>query len=290
MQKIYGYGCITTSKTKNQIESDIENTKVFKNLKNRFDALGFDTQNIIIDVLNGNNLKRHKLYSLLDSIGDDLLVILDLNATGKKVEEILEFYQRIIENDIRLLVLDVKSNNGISKYSVCDLDGNRINDRQELVLLSYELARDFDLKDNRGKYAQPVSEQFIDAYWQYENYFIKEETAFKLAGGISKTVFYKWAKEYEQGHTDFDYSKALKDQSVSNNINLKPKRHGKRPEWFDDLMLLVEKGMSVSDGCDSLGVPVIHEIDYNRYKLKTGRKAMAQALYEFCKEEMLVKI
>lgn len=56
----------------------------------------FDTENLIVDVLNGNNPKRKKLEELLNTMEqDDILVLVDLNATGKNSVEVAEFYKTV---------------------------------------------------------------------------------------------------------------------------------------------------------------------------------------------------
>lgn len=292
MGVMYGYGCITTGKTKKEIETNIESTKAYRALQTQFQEMFFDPENLIVDVLNGNNPRRRKLIDLIDGLeADDILVLVDLNATGKDGKEVADFYKLVIEREINLLIPD-KSNEitGLNKYSTCDFAGKKIHSKQELMVLYREL-QTVPIKDNRGKFSAPVTQEFVDAYWKYENYFIKEETAFSEAGNVSKTVFYKWAKEYERNtHPLFNYSEAQQEQDVLNGISFKPKRHGKRHERFDELVELVDiKGQDLISACEQLGIPRMTDIDYKRYKLKTGRKAMAQALFEYCKEEIKVR-
>lgn len=289
---MYGYGCITTGKTKKEIESNIESTKAYKSLQTQFQEMFFDTENLIVDVLNGNNPKRKKLMELLDAMKqDDVLVLVDLNATGKNSKEVAYFYKMIIDRQINLLIPD-KSNEetGLNKYSTCDFAGARVHSKQELMVLFEEL-QSVPIKDNRGKFSAPMTQAFVDAYWRYENFFTKEETAFAEAGGVSKTVFYKWAKEYElNNHPLFNYGEAQQEQEKYYGISGKPKRHGKRHEMFGELERLVDlQGAELLSACEQLGIPKMTNIDYKRYKLKTGRKALAQALFEYCQEELKVR-
>lgn len=292
MSTMYGYGCITTGKTKKQIETNIENTKAYKSLQTQFQEMFFDTDNLIVDVLNGNNPKRKKLMELLDTMEqDDILVLVDLNATGKNSKEVAYFYKMVIDRRINLLIPDkTNEETGLNKYSTCDFAGDRVHSTQELMVL-YEELQSVPIKDNRGKFSAPMTQEFVDAYWRYENFFTKEETAFEEAGGVSKTVFYKWAKEYELNkHPLFNYGFAQQEQEELYGISGKPKRHGKRHEMFDELVHLVDvQGIELIPACEQLGIPKMTVIDYKRYKLKTGRKALAQALFEYCQEELKVR-
>ena len=158
-------------------------------------------------------------------------------------------------------------------------------------MMLYEELQSVPIKDNRGKFSAPMTQEFVDVYWRYENFFTKEETAFAEAGGVSKTVFYKWAKEYElNNHSLFSYDFAQLEQEERYGISEKPKRHGKRHELFDELVHLVEvQGVELLPACEQLGIPKMTDIDYKRYKLKTGCKALAQALFEYCQEELKVR-
>ncbi len=292
MGVMYGYGCISTGKTKKEIETNIENTKAYKSLLNRFQELFFDTDNLHVDVLNGNNPRRKKLMELLEIItADDILVLVDLNATGKNSKEVAYFYQMVIDRDINLLLPDkTNEETGLNRFSTCDFAGNKVHSKQELMTLCEEL-KTIKIKNNQGRFSAPITEEFIIAYWRYENYFTKEETAFSEAGNVSKTVFYKWAREYEaNNHPLFNYWEAQQEQDVLYHISSKPKRHGKRHERFEELEELVEvQGMDLVSACEQLEIPRMTPIDYKRYKLKTSRKVVAQALFEYCKDELKVR-
>ncbi|MBQ1171955.1 MAG: hypothetical protein IIX48_05075 [Lachnospiraceae bacterium] len=292
MSTMYGYGCITTGKTKKEIETRIESTKAYKSLQTQFQEMFFDTENLIVDVLNGNNPKRRKLEELLNTMEeDDILVLVDLNATGKNSTEVAEFYKTVIDRRINLLIPDkTNEETGLNKYSTCDFGGYSVHSTQELMML-YEELQSVPIKDNRGKFSAPMTQEFVDAYWRYENFFTKEDTAFEEAGGVSKTVFYKWAKEYElNNHPLFNYGFAQLEQEELYGISRKPKRHGKRHEMFDELVHLVDvQGVELLLACEQLGIPRMTDIDYKRYKLKTGRKALSQALFEYCQEELKVR-
>lgn len=292
MGVMYGYGCISTGKNKKDIETNIENTKAYKSLLNQFKEMFFDTDNLYVDVLNISNRKRKKLIQLLEMMTDeDILVLVDLNATGKNSKEVAYFYQMVIDKDINLLLPDkANEETGLSRFSTCDFSGNKVHSKQELMTLCEEL-KTIPIKNNQGRFSAPITEEFIEAYWRYENYFTKEETAFNEAGNVSKTLFYKWAREYElNNHPLFDYGKAQQEQEVQYRISIKPKRHGKRHERFRELEELVEvQGVDLVSACEQLEIPRMTPIDYRRYKLKTSRKVVAQALFEYCKEELKVR-
>lgn len=91
----------------------------------------------------------------------------------------------------------------------------------------------------QGRPAIPLTDEFKEVYWLFENFFIDEQTA-------SSNIHYKMAKNsfctkcrlYELSDS---YKADLKKQHELYQTADKPKRQGKVPEWFtEDFMAEVE--------------------------------------------------
>lgn len=209
---------------------------------------------------------------------DHFLIIPSLSTFGHSAE-IYYYYKLISFYKIKLFICKKEE----YKYCLADETGKslgRFNQREQLLK---ELKTDLDssIKTFVGRPEKRISADFINAYWEYENYYITEAT-YCQKSKAAKNTRKKLAKEYEQTQ---DYAKELEEQDRINNISQKPKRIGKKPDYFPAIEELVENGCSVQVACKQLNIPNMLPIDFNRYKIKT-RQSMSHALFEYCKEEI----
>lgn len=289
MKTIIGYGCTHNNKFSVYDETAYKKTRVFKQLQNLF----IPDENIIIDVLTLRHTTQDKLQELLNNLAPgDCIVIPDISSLAKDIESIAKYYEEIYNKGIGLCIPDKKRADGVSALSTTDFSFDYRGCPEEDFKEKYnKLLKSKTLSSNTGRPKGQITQEFIECYWYYENYFISEEEAYDNALiKVSKVGFHNIANEYERTP---EYAHAEEEQERLYGISSKPKRNGKVPDYFKDLhSLVVNSGMSISEACHKLGQPVISEITYRRFlvKLQDGRSGMVKASMYLARPEIANKI
>ena len=296
-QNVAGYGCIyATAYTRDDLEK-LKKSKVAKQLEQFFsknsDKFGHNVPDTHYDVLVNNTRKRVTLLELIHKFKygqkrfaslRGIIIIYDLTALGTTAESVYENYMELLYERIGLYIIseahaEYRSVELFDEFSWIPWDVER-NAKQILELK-------FKTNQGRNKGIPQLSDDFIEAYWAYENYHIPEELAYNSLG-ISRMTFKKYCAVYESSQ------RYQKDESERNAIVLcgdcrledKPKRFGKPSEQILEHMVQYMQGMiSLDDAARELG---ISSITFKRFCLKgTGRKAMSKATALYIREDAI---
>lgn len=288
MKTIIGYGCTRNNKFSVYDETAYKKTRIYKQLKNLF----LPDENIVIDVLTLRHTTQDNLQRLLSSLSPgDCIVIPSIESLAQDIKSIVRFYEEIYDKGIGLCIPDKKRTDGVSVLSTTDFSFDYHGCPEEEFKKKYDKLLKKVLSSNTGRPKGQITQEFIECYWYYENYFISEEEAYDNALiKVSKVGFHNIANEYERTP---EYAHAEEEQERLYGISSKPKRNGKVPDYFKDLhSFVVNSGMSISEACHKLGQPIMSEITYRRFlvKLQDGRSGMVKASMYLARPEIANKI
>lgn len=212
---------------------------------------------VFIDVLTGHDTakNRHKLNTIINSVGMKCIHVVDINELGDNVDEILEVYERCKEKRIAIMTVDYSFPNAIRPYSTCLFDFEFNYDLYDNAL---EVMRSLSLIDKRGTKVEAITTNFIDSYFLYEAQLIDEQNAIKLSN-FSPNTFHTRSIAMEQAPKNFvmeyrlpfasdshgifetiqekwlDYFHSLGLIDSDEYINHQPKRYGPIPETAKEL-------------------------------------------------------
>ena len=292
MNKFAAYGCISCVNISLKDERAVKNTKAYIELESEIHNYFIAIEDIHIDVITGSYRNRKKLNKILQefSYGDTIFVS-RIEALGFTTDEVIKNYLRIAEKGIGLLLPDRTKENGMSEFATTDFSFCPINKSFEEIDFICKQLKTIQLKPNAGRKTtstQVFLEDFEKVYWAYENYFISLETA--VANNlfyVSRRKFYQLCDDYEKSDR---YLTRLVKEEEENSISEKPKRFGKVPEYFDELVQktgTVPSELILVEACKSLDVPILNLIDFKRYYLKSrpdGHSIAIKCAFNFARE------
>lgn len=295
MPKKYIYGCISSVKIGFNDLYAIMNTKVYQNALdtiakvNEYGKASLSESDIYIDVVTASYRIRKRLNIILEEATpeEDIIIFSDISELGFTPKEIKSNFRSIFERGIDMLILDSSCESGLSTYSTVDFEFNRIVEftEDELHRLC-EMINDVTINTRQGrkKTVHPLPDNFDKVYWAFENFFIDEKTTLSNQYfTISKRRFYEFCEQYEKTS---DYSNHEKQQNNMFGIGIKPKRYGVVPEYYANLLELVNSGVEIADACNQLEVPAMSEITFHRFFIKyndgkPNKKLLSQASREY---------
>ena len=186
---------------------------------------------------------------------------------------------------------DRTKENGVSDFATTDFSFSPINKTQDDIYSICEQLKKMKLKTNAGRKTTSTKvypEDFEKVYWAYENYYISLETAVSNnLFYVSRRKFYQLCDEYEASDR---YFLQLEKEEAENTISKKPKRYGKVPVNFDNLVQMLGESPSdseLSEACRTLNMPIILPIDYKRYHIKNmpdGHSVAIKCAFHYARE------
>lgn len=141
----------------------------------------------------------------------------------------------------------------------------------------------------QGRPAIPLTEDFKEVYWMYENFFIDEKTSihnvkFKMA----KNSFHAKCRLYEL--TDSYKTDLAKQHELYQTAN-KPNRSGKLPDWFTTQFMEQAEAdtESLTEFCMKHNIFPNNLQEYNRWKVKfmVQRKGLYEASKQFQNKDLI---
>lgn len=292
MNRFAAYGCISSVNISLKDEEAVKQTKVYTELVEELHNYFIAYDDIFIDTITGSYRNRKKLNKLLEKFGfGDTIFISRIEALGFTSEEVIKNYLIIAEKGIGLLLPDKTKQNGISDFATTDFSFSAMNKSKTEIDAICEQLKTLQPKTNAGRRTTSTKvfpSDFEKVYWAYENYFIPLETAVSNnLFYISRRKFYQLCDEYEKSER---YFMRLEKEECENHISEKPKRYGKVPKHYDELVQKL--GVSPSEQelfeeCKKMEVSIIHPIDYKRYyikNMKDGHSVAIKCAFNFARE------
>lgn len=240
MQKIYGYGV------------SIRNLKGYDKhilVSQELETIGFSGSGLVVDIVRSDDANRPKLEDLIDSLSPEDridLYSIDTLLQGNS-NKAVEYYSRIIEKGIQLLVYDFSGSfYKISEFSNLKMINNGeviIKDTpKETLINNFKAYAERKVKATKSgnfkKKRNIISEAFKEIYFAYESYQIDLPTALSLAKDYCniahKTTFWALSADYERS-IDYGFDLELYS-SPDNGILEMPKRSGGIPKEFHEIL------------------------------------------------------
>lgn len=292
MNKFAAYGCISCVNISLKDEDAVKNTKVYEELVEELHNYFIAYEDIYIDVLTGSYRNRRKFNKIIREFGyNDTIFISRIEALGFTNEEVIHNYIKIAERGIGLLLPDRAKENGVSDFATTDFSFSAMNKNNAEIDCICEQLKMIQLKTNSGRRTtstKVLPADFEKVYWAYENYFIPLETAVSNnLYYVSRRKFYQLCDEYEKSDR---YFLMLEREEMEHQISEKPKRFGKVPEHFDEIVKKIGVAPSEQElfqECQRLNMPIIHPIDFKRYCIKNmedGHSVAIKCAFNFARE------
>lgn len=233
----------------NRRDIDIKNTLAYKQLK------VFSANRIVVDV-HWHSAERKELQKLIDELDEDSVIYMySVDTLLKGKNKGVEYYKQILDKGIGLLVFDHSGDlPKVSPISTFPLIGDKNKDKKqkspdeqkaEYLEIMKRIASEYTPIPMTGKTTHTAifSKEFRELYFMYEAYLINEKTLMKYLPerlGISnKQTFISLCREYEKSIpylSDFEYYCDCDDKFLT-----LPKRTGKLPREYNDIMTLAEQ-------------------------------------------------
>lgn len=320
MLDYFVYTSISSGKKLNEVESNLENSRIYKKIiksiaflasnpeKNASrDSFNYDKENpngtLFVDFLMNRDKQHRKLDKIIEYVklhhknNGFVIIVQSISAFGT-IPQIQSYYRIFQDNKIYVLCVDYSRLSGLSEYSTSNFGFDK-RDRDEYeraYMLVNDLKPDAKELNNRGAISY-FSEAFIESYWMYETYKIPESIAIATSG-IGRSAFHRKCALYEYSGDFIGKIHDLSKEDLST-FAKQPKRFSKPPaefgeleqiidnKWIDNLSNIYINNMSTiekkfDDACIELHIPTIHPINYIRLKLRqeVGRKGIA-ATYNY---------
>lgn len=292
MNRFAAYGCISCVSISLKDENAVKNTKVYTELVEELHNYFIAYDDIYIDIITGSYRNRRKLNKIIKEFSyGDTIFISRIEALGFTSEEVIKNFLKIAERGIGLLLPDRTKENGVSDFATTDFSFCPMQKSKAEIDTICEQIKTLQLKTNAGRKTTAtkiLADDFERVYWAYENYFISLEIA--VSNNLfyaSRRKFYQLCKDYEKSDK---YHQILEIEERENNISEKPKRFGKVPERFDELVQVLGANPSekeLSEECSKLNMPTIHPIDFKRYYIKNqtdGHSIAIKCAFNFARE------
>lgn len=275
-----GYVCVSNARIRKSDEEAKRNTKAYQELA----AEVASPEEIQIDLLTGSLSKRTALENIIETFRQGafknsspkgVIVIHDLSAFGTTAEAVAETYERIAREDIGVLIKgDEHSefstvndmNSFYKKYGIVPTEDTLSEGYK--TLFNDIRALTIETKQGRKKKERVFEPAWKKIYWLYESYTIRESQVYKndLIDSTTKVTFKRWCDAYEQSDEYLEDEGTV--SSKDENLDKKPKRYGKVPDEFYELVSELKNGTEFYKACKKVGLPKMSKISYNRYLLK----------------------
>ena len=262
--------------------SDEEVQKSLKYTKAQELVAHFDYE-VKYDITSSNKSDRPVLDAIIES-KPDVIIMSGINALGSNIEEIVQWYETIYDNGIRMCFTEENKDNDIElvtlPFSTAEVFGvAKYHYFEEMISVKSEVLeklrsvnpksiRSMTMRTNRIT----VDFKSKNLYWMIEMNTITETVAIEELK-ISKNTFRKIVGVYE---ASAEYEKDLM-LYVSRGIANIPKQIGAVPAYIADTYEKYEK-LSYEDAkaktFEEYGIEdnYVNSVMYHRYRLKYERK------------------
>ena len=307
------YASISSGKKLDDVETNLENSRIYKKLKKSVaflysnpeknasrDSFNYDIDNpigtLFVDLLMNRDKQHRKLDKIIEYVKlhykdrGFVVVVQNISAFGD-VTQIKSYYRKFRENNIYVLCIDYSRLSGLSEYSTSNFGFEKRNydEYERAYRLIDNLKTGAKELKNRGAFPK-FTKSFLESYWMYETYQIPESIAI-AASGITRSPFHRKCSVYE---SSVEYQSEIINYAKEIPLEQLPKRFSKLPEKFKELEKIINNYWDDSlsytqsknteeidklfdDVCIELRIPTIHPIQYKRLKLRqdVGRKGIA---------------
>ncbi len=279
MGKYYGYTCVTSVKYDRSDKEARKNSKQYQLLVSKCKEQGIELEAVYSDLLSDFYREREELIKLCQHVTyEDVIVVDSIFAFGTTLYDIND-YVMLVNGSCLFKVLTPYEGIDFSTVNDNPLDFDKLSDRLVAfaqILGGSDGATLLPFSNYRGRPAIPLTDEFVEIYWLYENFFIDEKTAISNKKiKMAKASFHAKCRLYELSD---HYKDDLKAQHELYQTGDKPKRSGKVPDWFTEgFMSQVEDAPdSVQEICMQHNIFPISPLEYNRWKVKymIGRKGL----------------
>lgn len=247
MSKYIAYGFANT----NRSDTIAEHTLAYKQLEI------FHADRIIVDI-HWHSERREKLEELIATMEQgDVLYMYSVDTLLKGKNKGVEYYKQILEKNISLLVLDLNGDlpriSSISTFFPGDDISKILSDTEKATLISKmeDIAKNYVSVAQTGKttYKANITAEFKELYFMYEAYRINEKQMLNLIadklGMTTKQTFISLCREYEKSIMYIEDFEKYCDYDPKF-LEL-PKRTGKLPREYDDIMALANQQTESSE-------------------------------------------
>ena len=295
MSKYYGYACVTSTKYDRDNKEERKNSKQYHSLVSKCETLGITLEDVYIDLLSDFYKEREELDKLCDLIDvEDVMVMDSIFALGTCLHDIKDNIMLVNGSCLFRILTPYKE----LDFSTAHRPDEGLDALEKRIEQFVDL---LDVKDGttlipfsgyQGRPAIPITDEFIEIYWLYENFFIDEKTALKnKLFKMAKASFHSKCRLYELSR---NYKEDLLIQQELHHISLKPKRSGKVPEWFtEEFMCEVDSDPdAVSTICIERNILPISRIEYERWKTKylIGRKGLFETSKKYTNNSLMYSL
>lgn len=291
MGKYYGYTCVTSVKYDRSDKEARKNSKQYQLLVSKCKEQGIELEEVYSDVLTDFYRDREELMKLCLRVQyEDVIVMDTIFALGTTMYDINDNVM-LVNGSCLFKVLTPYEGIDFSTTNDHPLDFDKLNDR--LVAFARLIggsdgATLLPFSYYKGRPKIPLTDEFVEIYWLYENFFIDENTAInnKIIK-MAKASFHSMCRLYEK--TDH-YKEDLNTQHKLHQTGDKPKRSGKVPDWFtEEFMSLVDDAPDLlQEICMQHNIFPLSPLEYNRWKVKytIGRKGLFETNKRYFMPEM----
>ena len=288
----YGYTCTTSVQYDRNDKEARKKTKQYQLLVSKCREQNIELNEIYTDLLSDFYRSREELIALCKKVTyEDVIVIDSIFALGTNLYDINDNIM-LVHGSCHLKVLSEYKGIDFSTTNPNEDDLLIINDKLQqfaTLLGGAEATTLLPFANYQGRPAIPLTEDFKEVYWMYENFFIDEKTAinnvkFKMA----KNSFHAKCRLYEL--TD-SYKTDLAKQHELYQTADKPKRSGKLPDWFTTQFIEQAEAdtESLTELCMKHNIFPINLQEYNRWKVKfmVQRKGLYEASKQFQNKDLM---
>ena len=166
--------------------------------------------NVFCDVMSSHNKNRIRLNWIIENFSIGGIYITDIYVLGDTIEEIVNVYERCIENEKVICVIDNSKESRVSEYSLCDISGNAYPLERQKKIIDTIAALDTDnnlhkepLGNARGTNKLMLSQDFWNAYFLFEMTMELPEDMAVTLSGMSKNSFISKCLEIERCYDQF---------------------------------------------------------------------------------------
>jgi len=203
-KKVYAYVRVSTEEQ--NLDRQIEAIKDYTKENN----ISLNERDIISDKASGRDFNRKGYISLTETMlrPGDTLIIKELDRLGRNYEQIKEEWNKLINNDINITIIDTPM---LSTSNKTDLDKTLISNIV-FELLAYTAQKEKEMRHKRqsegiaiakdkgihlGRPKATFPDKWQTIYKQWKDEEITANKAMELLE-MKRTTFYKLVKEYEK--------------------------------------------------------------------------------------------
>lgn len=272
MRKYYGYTCVTSTKYRRDDTEARKNTKQYQLLLNKCSEQGIQLEGVFSDLLSDFYREREELIKLCNLVSyEDVIIVDSIYALGTTLSDINDNIM-LVNGSCLLKILSTYNGLDLSTADTPDDSLNTLNKKLNQfakMLGGTEAASLLPFTQYYwGRPKIPLTPEFKQIYWYYENFFIDEKTAINNnCIKMAKASFHSKCRLYELTE---EYKTDLAEQNTLFQTADKPKRSGKVPEWFSvEFMGQVDRNPeAIEEICIEHNIYPINILEYNRWKIK----------------------